>query len=91
MAYNIKIPMDNFSQMHIFFLISSLGFIVLFVLVTVFLFYLNRSAKTFSRIMDRAEKDIDKLGDTTREILEDMRDSVIFNFLFGRKKKRRKE
>lgn len=83
--------MDNFLQMQIFFLISSVGFVVLFILVVIFLFYLIRAMNIFNKIMDKIEKDIDKIGDTTKEMLEDVRDSVVFNFLFRRKKKRHKD
>ncbi|MEK7564445.1 MAG: DUF948 domain-containing protein [Patescibacteria group bacterium] len=83
--------MDQFSQMHIFFLISSVGFVILFILIAVLLFYLNRAAGTFSRILDKIEKDIDHIGDTTKELLEDVRNSMVFSFLFGGKKRRRKD
>jgi hypothetical protein len=83
--------MDSFSQMHIFFLISSLGFIILFILVAVLLFYVISSVKTAKRILEKAERNIDHIGDTAKDILEDLRDSMIFRFLFGKKRKRRKE
>jgi len=83
--------MSSFLQMQIFFFISSVGFILLFLLVAILLLYLIRATSAFSRIMEKAEKDIDKLGDTTKEMLEDLRDSIIFKFLFGKKKKRRKD
>jgi len=41
--------------------------------------------------MSKVEGDIDAIGDTTKEILEDMRDSTVFNFLFKKKRKSRKE
>ena len=82
--------MDQFLQMKVFFLISAVGLVVLFVFVAVFLFYLNRATRALSKIMDKEEKDINEIGDTTKEIIEDMRDSVIFNFLFKRKKRRTK-
>lgn len=37
--------------------------------------------------MEKLEKDIDKIGDTTKDLLEDVRDSALFGFLFRRKKK----
>jgi len=82
--------MDSYSQSQVFFLISSLGFVLLWILVAIFLFYLIRATSTFSRILDKVEKDVNDLGDTTKEMLDDMRDNVIFKFLFGKKKKSRK-
>jgi len=79
--------MDPYTQSQVFFFISSLGFIILSILVAIFLFYLIRATKTLSDIMDKVEKNLNNIGDTTKEMLEDMRNNVVFNFLFGKKKK----
>lgn len=78
-------------QSQIFFFISSIGFAVLLILVVIFLFYLIRVTKIFSKIINKVEKDVDSIGDTTKEILEDVRNSTIFNFLFRKKKKHSKD
>jgi hypothetical protein len=83
--------MDTLLQMQIFFFISSMGFILLWILIAVFLFYLIRVADTFSKIMEKIEKDIDNIGDTTKEMLEDVRDSTFFNFLLGKKRRKHYE
>lgn len=75
-------------QSQIFFFISSIGFIILGILVAIVLICLLRSLNSLSKILKRAEKDIDSIGDTTKEILEDVRDSSVFRFLFRRKKQR---
>jgi len=41
--------------------------------------------------MDKIEKDIEKIGDTTKEMIEDLKGSFIFNFLFRKKRRTRKE
>lgn len=83
--------MDTFLQSQVFFFISSVGFVFLWILVAIFLYYLIRAANTFSRIMEKVEKDVNDLGDTTKEMLDEMRDNAIFNFLFRKKKKSRKD
>lgn len=83
--------MDTILQSQIFFFISSIGFIVLGALLAVFLFYLIKATNTLSRIMSMVERDIDSVGDITKEMLEDVRDSTVFNFLFKKKKKGRKD
>lgn len=85
--------MNALLQSQIFFFISSIGFIVLGVLVGVLLFYLVRISQTFSRIIDKAEADINSIGDTTKEILSDIRESTLFQFLnrFLKKKKTTKK
>ena len=82
--------MNATEQSQIFFLVSSFGFIILGFLVAILLVYFIRATSAFSRIMEKIEGDIDKIGDTTKEMIEDMRDSIIFRFLF-KKKKRRKD
>ncbi|OGI95374.1 hypothetical protein A2917_02305 [Candidatus Nomurabacteria bacterium RIFCSPLOWO2_01_FULL_42_17] len=82
--------MDAIIESQIFFFISSVGFVVLGIMAFIFLFYLIRATNVLSEIMRKVEKDIDSIGDTTKEMLEEVRHSVIFNFLFRRKKKHRK-
>ncbi|HEV7424308.1 MAG TPA: hypothetical protein VGO21_03910 [Candidatus Paceibacterota bacterium] len=82
--------MNTLMQSQIFFFISSVGFVFLWVLVAIFLFYLIRATSTFSRIMAKLEKDIDTIGDTTKDFLEDIQDSFIYRLLFKKKKKHSK-
>jgi cell division protein FtsL len=81
--------MEQFSQMQIFFLISSVGFVIVFILASIFLFYLITTIYSLRRIIFKIEKGIDRIGDTTKDLLEDMRDNIIFKFIFGRKKRRK--
>ncbi|MDR3519647.1 MAG: hypothetical protein P4L63_02045 [Candidatus Pacebacteria bacterium] len=82
--------MDTLLQSQVFFFISSVGFLVLWFLTAVLLIYLIRAAGAFSRIMEKFEKDINNIGDTTKELLSEMRENIFFKFLFGKKKKSRK-
>ena len=79
------------TQSEIFFFISSIGFITLWVLAVIFLIYLIRAMHTFSRILKQIENGIDEIGDSTKDLLLDMRESPIFRFIFGKKRKSRKE
>ena len=64
---------------------------LLWILVAIFLIYLIRATRAFSRIMEKFENDVNHIGDTTKELLNDLKESVIFKFLFGKKKKSRKD
>jgi len=77
--------------MHIFFLISSVGFVVLFGLVAVLLYYSIRATRTFSDILEKVDRGVDHISDTTKEVIGDLRDSMIFNFLFRKRKRSRKD
>lgn len=82
--------MEGILQSQVFFFVSSVGFIILGLLTAVLIIYLIRATRTFNNILEQAEEDIDNIGDTTKEMLEDVRDSVIFNFLFRKKRGGRK-
>ena len=82
--------MNVIEQSQVFFFISSIGFVVVAILVAIFMFYLIRTTNSVSKIVEKAEKDIDKIGDTTKEMIEDVRHSAVFSFLFRKKKKSRK-
>lgn len=82
--------MNTYAQSDIFFIISSVGFVILWILVAIFLVYLIQITHTFSRIIKRVEKDLDQISDTTKDIFLDMRESTVFQFLFGKKRKGRK-
>ena len=73
-------------QSEIFFFISSIGFIILGVLAAITLVYILRAFRSFSNILERAERDISAIGDTTKEMLADMRDSSVFRLLFQGKR-----
>ena len=82
--------METLSQSEIFFLISSISFVVLWILVAILLFYLIRVVRIFGRIIEKVEGDIDKVGDMTKEMLEEMKGSAVWAFLFRKKRERRK-
>jgi uncharacterized protein YqhQ len=82
--------METLSQSDIFFFISSVSFVILWILVAIFLFYLIRVVKIFYRIIDRVEGDVNKVGDITREMFEEMKDSAVWSFISRRKWGKRK-
>jgi len=77
-------------QSDVFFFISSVGFVILFFLLGVALFYAIRAFRTWDRILDKLEKNIGSMGDTAQEMVEDVRDSSVFRFLTMGKKKQAK-
>lgn len=83
--------MNTLLQSQVFFLISSVGFVLLWIMVAIFLYYLIRVARAFSRIMDTIERHISTVGDITREMLSDMKDNAVFKFFFNKKRKSRKD
>lgn len=82
--------MNTIMNSEVFFFISSIGFILLWAVLVALILYAIRAIRTWNRIVDKIEKNIDTIGDTTREMIEDMQDSSVFRFLFKRKNRRHK-
>ncbi len=83
--------MENLVHADIFFFISSIGFIILGILSIILMVRIITITRSFSRIIKKVEKDIETIGDTTKEMIEEMHDSSLFRLLFnGRKKKTKK-
>ena len=83
--------MNIITQSDVFFFISSIGFVSLWILLAIFLIYLIKISHKFSRIIDKVEEDINEISDTTKDMFLDMKESAFFHFLFGAKKRGRKE
>jgi uncharacterized protein YoxC len=77
-------------QSEIFFLISSVGFIILGILGIIFIVLCIKVMSSFLRILKRIESSMDNIGDATVELLEDLRENVFFRMFFHRKKGRKK-
>ncbi len=73
----------------IFFVISSIGFVSLWILMAIILVYILRAFHTLERILKRIERDINTIGDTSKEMLENLQGSAVYRFLFGRKKSKK--
>lgn len=82
--YNLG--METLMKSDIFFFISSIGFIILFTLLGIAIYYLIRAFKKCDRILAKAEKDISHMGDTAKNMMEDVRDSTAFRLFVGKKK-----
>jgi large-conductance mechanosensitive channel len=75
------------SNADIFFTISSVGFIVLFIILAILLYYVIAAVRAFNELTEKIERNIETVGYAGRELVEDIRDSMAFRFLFKRKRK----
>lgn len=76
-------------QSQIFFIISSVGFIILWILASILLIYLIKVMRIIQRIVSKLEEDVYQLSDKTRDVFLDIQDSLVFR-LFFKKRKRHK-
>lgn len=83
--------MNSIDQSQIFFLISSVGFIILGGLVAGVLVYVLRALRIFENILSQINKDIASVGVVTKEMLEDMRMSVLYKLITFKRVTNRKK
>lgn len=74
----------------IFFFISSLGFIILFVFIVVLLYYLIKISRTFSRITNKIENNINNTENFVREIIKLFKENIILQSIFNKNNKNKK-
>ncbi len=58
-------------------------------MIAILLIYILRAFNKLLKILDKVEREIDSIGDLTKETIDDIRDSNIFRFLFGKSKKKK--
>lgn len=83
--------MEPLLKSELFFVISSVGFVVLFILLGFALYYAIRSLKKFDRILTNAEADAKEIGKEAKGMVHDMHESVIFRLLTAKKVRRNKK
>jgi uncharacterized protein YoxC len=82
--------MNEIAHANVFFLVSTIGFIIIFILVIIALIYVIKLLASVGRISTKIEKDIDNIGDTAKDFVMQLWDSTIFSWIFGKKRKSRK-
>lgn len=79
--------MNTLVHADIFFFISSIGFVIIFSLLVVALVYGIRLLRRVDHISKKIEASIDIAADDTKALIADLRDSVAFRFLFGKRRR----
>jgi hypothetical protein len=69
-----------------FFFISSVGFTVLTILLAIGLVYIIRVLHRVRSITEKIEEGIDTVSEDTKELVSDLRESVVFKMIFGGRK-----
>ena len=82
--------MESIIQSDIFFFITSISIIIFTVFFIIIGFYVIKIVKNFSRISEVLKDGVNTADAEIREIGEHVRESAIFSFIFGKKRKRTK-
>ncbi len=83
--------MNNLIQADIFFFISSIAVALLILVLLVTLYYVRQILANFRDISRTLKKTVDTSSENIENIFEDIEDSRIYTFLFGKKKKKQKQ
>lgn len=59
----------------LFFLISSIGFIFLFIIAAVIGYYIFKLVRASQHLIERVEDNVETMGDAGRDLIEDIRSS----------------
>ncbi len=82
--------MESILKSEIFFFISSISVILITIVFIIVGFYLIKMMRNFSHISDRLKKTVDGAASSLEEVGNDIKDSPIFTFFFGKKKRNKK-
>lgn len=83
--------MESIMKSDIFFFITSLSVIISTAVFVIIGFYLIKIMRNFSHISKTLRDTVDDADNELRQMSEHVRESAIFNFIFGKKKKSTKK
>ena len=76
--------MNTLIHADIFFFISSIGFIGIFAILIVGLWYVVGILKSVRQISQKLEKDVDDISGEEKEFFGDIRNSMFYRMVFGK-------
>lgn len=82
--------METILKSEIFFFISSISVILITVIFVIFSFYLIKIMRNFSHISERLKQTVDGAASSLEEVGDNIKESPIFAFFFGKKRKGKK-
>ena len=86
MTYTVS--MNEIMKSEWFFFISSIGFVVIGLLLSVIMIYVIRALHAFTSLIEKMEAEVQNLGTTAQELLEDFQDSFIYRMIFKPRRRR---
>ncbi len=80
--------MNEIMKSEWFFFISSIGFVVIGLLLSIIMIYIIRALHAFTSLLEKMEAEVQNLGTTAQELLEDFQDSFIYRMIFKPRRRR---
>lgn len=78
--------MDTSLLINILLIVALVGLGIVFTLVAFLLFYVITTLYALKRAINQIEKNLHRIGDVSKELLEDVRNNKAFKFLFRKNK-----
>lgn len=82
--------MESILKSEIFFFISSISVILITIMFVVVGFYLIKIMRNFSHISERLKETVDGASMSLEEVGSNIKESPLFQFFFGKKRKSNK-
>ena len=82
--------MESILKSEIFFFISSISVVLITVIFIIIGFYLIKIMKNFSHISESLKNTVDGATSSLEEVGEHIKESPMFTFFFGKKRKSKK-
>jgi large-conductance mechanosensitive channel len=79
--------MNSLAYSEIFFLVSTIGFVIVAAIIFVLIAHLIKAVRTFNSLAEKLDNEIDNLGDTAQVLVDDIRDSFIYKMIFSPKRR----
>jgi uncharacterized protein YoxC len=79
--------MGTILKSEIFFFISSISVVLITVIFVIVGFYLIKIMRNFSHISETLKRTVDGAASSLEEVGDNIKESTIFKFFFGKKKK----
>ncbi|MCX6754063.1 MAG: DUF948 domain-containing protein [Candidatus Nomurabacteria bacterium] len=82
--------MESILKSEIFFFISSISVILITIIFVIVGFYLIKIMRNFSHISERLKETVDGAYSSLEEVGDNIKESSVFRFFFGKKRKNKK-
>jgi hypothetical protein len=83
--------MESIIHADIFFFVSTIAVILFSVLMIIVIIYLRETLANFRDISRMLKKGVKEAGEHVEDVFEDVEESRIYRFLFGKKSKKSKK
>ena len=82
--------MDKILQADIFFFISTIAVVIFSILLIIVIYYLRETLQNFRDISRTLKNGVNNASEKVGDAFSDVEDSMVYKFIFGKKKKERK-